>query len=125
MKICGIPVETVIINIGCELAGIENVVQTTDNQRQSHAETHSKRQATQPGCLPSLLGNGDKGIEIVYAVYRHEPTKEENLSFVLFESPVHLSFNSQQGPPLSSLFDSKSGLLSVNNVKVPDQNLHM
>ncbi len=30
------------------------------------AETHSKRQATQHGCLPSVLGDGDKGIEIVY-----------------------------------------------------------
>jgi hypothetical protein len=25
-------------------------------------ETHTKRQATQHGCLPSLLGDGDKGI---------------------------------------------------------------
>jgi hypothetical protein len=29
-------------------------------------ETHTNRQATQHGCLPSLLGDGDKGIEIVY-----------------------------------------------------------
>ncbi len=28
-------------------------------------ETHTKRQATQHGCLPSLLGHGDQGIEIV------------------------------------------------------------
>jgi hypothetical protein len=27
---------------------------------------HTKRQATQHDCLPSLLGSGDKGIEIVY-----------------------------------------------------------
>ncbi len=27
---------------------------------------HTKRQATQHGCLPRLLGNGVKGIEIVY-----------------------------------------------------------
>jgi hypothetical protein len=27
---------------------------------------HIKRQATQHGSLPSLLGDGDKGIEIVY-----------------------------------------------------------
>ncbi len=25
-----------------------------------------QRQATQQGCLPSLLGDGDEGIEIVY-----------------------------------------------------------
>jgi hypothetical protein len=30
------------------------------------AETHTKRRATQHGCLPSLLGDGYKGIEIVY-----------------------------------------------------------
>jgi hypothetical protein len=29
-------------------------------------ETHTKRQATQHGCLPSLLGGGNKEIEIVY-----------------------------------------------------------
>jgi hypothetical protein len=29
-------------------------------------ETRSKRQATQHGCLPRLLGDGDKGIEIVF-----------------------------------------------------------
>ncbi len=29
-------------------------------------ETHTKRQASQHGCLPSLLGDRDKGIEIVY-----------------------------------------------------------
>jgi hypothetical protein len=29
-------------------------------------ETHTKRQATQHSCLPSLLGDGVKGIEIVY-----------------------------------------------------------
>ncbi len=28
--------------------------------------THTKRQATQHGWLPSLLGDGDKSIEIVY-----------------------------------------------------------
>jgi hypothetical protein len=29
-------------------------------------ERHVKRQVTQHGSLPSLLGYGDKGIEIVY-----------------------------------------------------------
>jgi hypothetical protein len=29
-------------------------------------DTHTKRQATQHGCLPSLIGDGDRGIEIVY-----------------------------------------------------------
>jgi hypothetical protein len=29
-------------------------------------ETHTKRQVTQHGCQPSLLGGGDKGIEKAY-----------------------------------------------------------
>jgi hypothetical protein len=29
-------------------------------------DKHTKRQATQHGCLPSWLGDEDKGIEIVY-----------------------------------------------------------
>jgi hypothetical protein len=33
---------------------------------QSDPETHTKRQATQHGCLPSLLADGEEGIEIVY-----------------------------------------------------------
>ncbi len=76
-------------------------------------ETHTKRQATKHGCLPSLPGDGDKGIEIVYLQItmrkkvfctrptraskakqkyhvRHdklkEPTKNKPLSYVLFES---------------------------------------
>jgi hypothetical protein len=32
----------------------------------SYPETLSKRQATQHGCLPSLLGDRNNGIEIVY-----------------------------------------------------------
>ncbi len=74
-------------------------------------ETHTKRQATQHGCLPSLLGDRDKGIEIMFGeqkkLYRAiwptrtskgeqkslvparqaQPTKKGPLSFVLFESP--------------------------------------
>jgi hypothetical protein len=41
-------------------------------------ETYSKRQATKHGCLPSLMGNGDKGIEILYSeekVIFTEPTR--------------------------------------------------
>jgi hypothetical protein len=33
----------------------------------SYIETHTKRQAIQHGCLPSLLGDGDKGFEKVYS----------------------------------------------------------
>ncbi len=76
----------------------------------SKPETHTKRQATQHGCLPSLLGDGNKGIEIEYGeegnkivlgqlkqprqnknlLFRHdkpnEPTKKGPLSCVLVES---------------------------------------
>jgi hypothetical protein len=45
-----------------------------------HPETHTKRQATQHGCLPNLLGDGRHGKP-------NEPTKEGHLLFVLFESP--------------------------------------
>jgi hypothetical protein len=31
----------------------------------------NKRQATQHGCLPRLLGEVDKGIEIVYGEEKH------------------------------------------------------
>jgi hypothetical protein len=37
-------------------------------------ETHTKRRATQHGCLPSLLADRDKGIEIVNG-------EEKNISY--------------------------------------------
>jgi hypothetical protein len=102
-----------------------------DTGRQFLPETHTERLVTQYGCLPSLLADEDKGIAIVSGekinilywadyraakteqknfLYRHdkpkEPTKEGPLSFVLFESHIHLSFNSRQGPPLSSFSGS-------------------
>ncbi len=68
----------------------------------------TKRQATQHDCLPSLLNDGDKGIEYRYGeekifctgptraaknpLFRHdkpnEPTNEGPLAFVLCESPL-------------------------------------
>jgi hypothetical protein len=42
------------------------VLFTWNRREQGKPETHTKRQATQNGCLPSLLVDGDKGIEIVY-----------------------------------------------------------
>jgi hypothetical protein len=86
-----------------KMFGLEN----KHGQRQP--ETHTKRQATQHDFLPCLLGDGDKGIEIVNdevniffsgptteprqnknLLYRHDkprvPTKEGPLSFVLFLS---------------------------------------
>ncbi len=51
-------------------------------------KTHTKRQATQHGCLPSLLGDGDKGIEIVmvrkkYFVlsWKEHPRQNKNLLY--------------------------------------------
>jgi len=82
-------------------------------------ETHTKRQATQHGCL-SKLGDGDKGIEIVYdeflpgrleqprqnknLLYRQDkpnkPTKEGHLLFVvLFESPFPVVSTVSRGHP--------------------------
>ncbi len=96
----------------------------------SWPETHTQRQTTQPDCLPSLLCNGYKWIEIVYGVeknnvlgrleqqlarqyknllYQHdklnEPTKEGPVSIVLFASPFTSvsTVGTRQGPTLSSL----------------------
>jgi hypothetical protein len=83
-----------------------------------------QRQVTQHGCLPSLLGDGDKNWNSVRfgkifspgptraakAEQKNrqnkpiEPTKEEPLSFVLFESPfTSVSTVSRGHPSLASL----------------------
>jgi hypothetical protein len=44
----------------------------------SRPGTHTKRQATRHGCLPSLLGDEDIGIEIVYGeekIFCTEPSR--------------------------------------------------
>ncbi len=107
----------------------------------SHPETNTKRQATQHGCRPSLVGDGGKGIEIVYGegkkifctgLTRASKTEQKSLvparqaqrtnqrrtNFIctLWVS-IHLSFNSQQGPPLSSL--------SVHNTSPPPPLSHL
>ncbi len=90
-------------------------------------ETHTKRQATKHDCLPSLLGDGDKVIEIVYGEEKNilylatrattaeqylqcwhdkpnEPTREGLLSFVLFESLfTSVSIVSRGHPSIVSL----------------------
>ncbi len=93
-------------------------IQLTDAGGWGYVGIHTKRQATQHGCLPSLH-DGDWGIEIVYGegkqifctgnkslFYQHvkpnEPTKEGPLSFVLFESPLTSQFQLSAGvTPLS------------------------
>jgi hypothetical protein len=78
--------------------------------------------------MPSLLGDGDKGIEIVYGekniLYRHnkpnESTKKGPLSVVLFESPFTSVSTSQQGPPLSSLSGFPARIFT-DQVKIGDQ----
>ncbi len=84
--------------------------------------THTKRQATQHDCLPSLLGYGNKLIEKVYGpgennyfvvgrleqprqdknlFYRHDkpPTNQpRKTSLCTPWVPIHLCFNSQQRP---------------------------
>jgi hypothetical protein len=49
------------------LRGISSIYDVQLLDRGVVRETHTKRQATQHGCLPNLLGDGDKGIEIVYS----------------------------------------------------------
>ncbi len=67
--------------------------------RKAYPEIHTKRQATQHDCLPSLQVNGDKGID-----KPNEPTKRRPLSFVLFESPfTSVSTVSRGYPSLVSL----------------------
>ncbi len=73
------------------------------------------RQPSTAACaLPSLLSDGDKGIEIVYGELEqpgcrqkskpNKPTKEGPLSFVLFESPfTSVSTVSSGHPSLISL----------------------
>ncbi len=102
--------------------------------RLAETETHTKRQATQHGCLPCLLVDGDKEIQIVYGKEKNctVPTFNKNLLLPARQArrtnqgkaplictlrvPKHLSFNSQQGPPLSSL----SGLKCENNKRAAD-----
>ncbi len=90
-------------------------------------DTHTRRQATQHGCLPSLLGDGGQmNLNIVWwkkflstvpaeqssqgrtkylvpARQAQQATRKGPFSFVLFESPFTPVSKSQQGPPLSSL----------------------
>jgi hypothetical protein len=62
-------------------------------------ETHTKRQATQHDCLPSLLGDGDEGSAIVYGedkIFCTGPTraaKPEQRSLV----PVRKAQRNNQG----------------------------
>jgi hypothetical protein len=49
-------------------------------------EKHTKRQATQHGCLPSFLDDGDKWIEIVYA-------EEKNILNLADQKPNSWTYN--------------------------------
>jgi hypothetical protein len=91
------------------------------------SETHTNRQATRYGWLPSsLLGTGDTRInsvrwgqtfysELTRAVEAElkslvparqaQRTNQRRIPFICtLWVPIHLSFNSQQGPPFSILF---------------------
>ncbi len=90
-----------------------------------YLKTHTNKPATQHGCLPCLLGDGEKGTELVYgdekifslvraakaeqktlAARQAQRTNQERpLSFVLFDSPF-TSFQQSAGqghPSLVSL----------------------
>ncbi len=114
--------------------------------QQLPSQTHTKRQATQHGCLPSLLGNGDRGIEIVCdeeknilyrADYRAAKAKQKSLvparqaqrpkpwrgplSFVLFESHSPQFFQQPAGAThLQSLWLPSSALYQ-NSYRAPLQ----
>ncbi len=72
----------------------------------SYIETHTKRQAIQHGCLPSLLGDGDKGIEKVYSeekIILYCPAKAEQKSLVPLRKAKQAT---KEGPHLFVLFES-------------------
>jgi hypothetical protein len=50
----------------CQDSGSSSFAGHLANCTVSSTQRHNKRQVTQHGCLPSLLGDGDKGIEILY-----------------------------------------------------------
>jgi hypothetical protein len=43
-----------------------NIYRNCGTRMGFYQRLNSKKQATQHGCLPSWLGDGDKGIKIVY-----------------------------------------------------------
>jgi hypothetical protein len=90
----------------------------------STRDTHYNREETQRRCRPRLLGDGDKGPEIVRIIFCTGPTRaakveqkslvptrqaqrtnQERTTFICTLCvPIYLSFNSsQQGPTLSAL----------------------
>ncbi len=105
--------------------------------REGLRDTHTNRQATQHGCLTSLLGDGDKGIVIVYGdeknilywadhgsakaeqnlLYRgekpKEPTKTGPLSFVLFDCSFTWVSTVTRGHPSLYKFFAPSGFQSI------------
>ncbi len=113
----------------------------------SKPETHTKRQATQHGCLPSLLGDGGKGIAIEYGEKGKKnctgPTraaKAEQKSLVparqaqrinqerphficILRVPTHLSFNirvhKEWRLPISGNMMEKSALAGGGGVCTP------
>jgi hypothetical protein len=54
---------------------ITNWIQCFKNSIKWQAEIHTRRQATQHCCLPSLLGGGDKGFERVEKIFYTGPTR--------------------------------------------------
>ncbi len=104
---------------------------------EARPETHTKRQATQQGCLPILLGDGDEGTVTVYGEEKNyfvlgrlvsqgrrksctgssspanpSPTKKRPLSFVFFESSFTLVSTVSRGHPS---LDSTTEKIALNN----------
>jgi hypothetical protein len=67
----------------------------------SWTETHTKRQATQHDCLPSLLGDEDKGIEIVYGEEKNICTRPNRAAKAEQNSCVPARQAQQTMPPFN------------------------
>ncbi len=79
----------------CSVSTIPSLLFLPHLRFRSQPETHALRdRRPSTAACPACWAMGSKP---------NEPTKEGPLSFVLFDSPFTLSFDNQQGPPLSSL----------------------
>ncbi len=65
-------------------------------------ETHTKRQATQRGCLPSFLGDDNKGTEIVYGeknIFCTGPTRAAKAEQKSLVPALQPNEPTKKGPP--------------------------
>jgi hypothetical protein len=99
-------------------------------------EIHKKRQATRHDCLPSLLGDGDKAIEIVYGeekIFFSGPTRAAKAEQKFFV-PARRTQQTNHGPLSFVLFGSRFASVSIVSREYPslaperqhlDRNMHI